>query len=101
MSKKTSRSSPIRLFLGLLTLLGTGVLLFVLLILTETALNVWELIQSYPIGFIALYALLIILIAGTGGYFSWKSFTRRGTKEKIKSLTITNIHKLTQVSLLI
>ncbi len=85
MAIKSSRSKPIRLLLGLLTLLGTGVLLLILLILTETALTVWELIQSYPIGFIVLYTVLIALVAGTGFYITWRLFSRRSHKPKIKS----------------
>ncbi|MBT4837799.1 MAG: hypothetical protein HON94_10680, partial [Methylococcales bacterium] len=76
----------LRYIIGLLIIIGTGLLLFFILLFTETALSVWEKLQNYPVWLIIPYIIGITLIAFLGSRLLLR--TLKPTPQKIQTHTI-------------
>lgn len=76
----------IRFVIASLILIVTGLALLFILIFTETALNVWEIISGYPWWFTALYVSGICSIATLGGLAIWKTIKPKQKKQPIEKI---------------
>jgi len=65
-------SQLLRLGLALGVTLLTVVLLWVLLVVTDTAYSVWERLKDAPAWFFYLYGVGFVAIAGAGGFAMWR-----------------------------
>lgn len=85
LSEPVSTSRLIRIVLAL----GVGLLVLLLLwgvlILTETGLSVWERLDRGPDWFFWVYALGFAGISGVGGYLLWKLLRPRGKVGKVSA----------------
>ncbi|MEA3276558.1 MAG: GTPase [Pseudomonadota bacterium] len=78
MSRSFRPSQLVRVGLALGVSLLTVLLLWALLILTDTAFDVWERLQSAPSWFFYLYGGGFLAIAAVGGYALWRLLRPRG-----------------------
>lgn len=72
MSLSLRPSQLLRLALALGVTLLTVVLLWVLLVVTDTAYSVWERLKDSPAWFLYLYGIGFLGIAGAGGFAMWR-----------------------------
>jgi len=62
---------PIRLLITLAATFATAVALVVLLVITDTALSVWQRIEQTPGWFMVVWPLVIVCVAGFVGQHFW------------------------------
>jgi len=75
-------SQLIRAALAVGVSLLTVLLLWVLLILTDTAFDVWERLKSAPSWFFVLYGFGFLAIAAVGGFALWRLLRPRGRRKQ-------------------
>lgn len=86
MSQRLTPSKLIRAGLALAVALLTLLVLWAILILTETVYDVWERLSEGPAWFYAVYAVGFLAIALAGGYALWRllrpRFRRKGEEAR-------------------
>jgi len=73
---------PIRLLVTLAATFATAVVLVVLLVITDTALSVWQRIENTPGWFLVLWPLVIVGAAGFVGWKVWRLFSSEPVKRE-------------------
>ena len=73
---------PIRLLITLAATFATAVALVVLLVITDTALSVWQRIEQTPGWFMVVWPLVIVCVAGFVGWRVWSLFSGPADKRK-------------------
>lgn len=94
--KRLSRYSSFRLILALAVLLIFGLLLLLLLVLTEAALNVWMMLREMPAWFLGVYGVIILAVSGFGLVLSWRILKGSSGEKKQKKVKDSEIPTLTQ-----